>query len=213
MKQTIEKIMNHDIVLLLSVILFLMPCAVHATLYVVEFGDSLPFLGPSADISAVIGDTVQWNGDFTRCPFGSTVVPDGAATWYVTSGHSFSYVITVAGIFYYHYDINSGTGITGSFSAIADSALPVIGAVKNEPASAVIFSSAGQTFLRLNLHADEFVSGSLFTIDGRAMATLINTRLGSGNYTIPVQKIGPGVYIVRILTGEKKVVENLLVVR
>ena len=180
-----------------------------ATTHVVQFGGSLGFVYSPSSFSASVGDTVKWEGDFSMHPLSSTSVPSGAATFHMGSGTSFSYVIHDAGTYDYRCDVHVSIGMVGSFTAAASAVLRHAGVITNS-ASVALFTSGGRTFGRLSLTTGEFVSGSLFGLDGRKLATVINTRLGPGVYAISLSNRVRGMQVFRISAGGREIFKGIL---
>ena len=65
---------------------------------------------------AALGDTVEWQGDFSSHPLESTTIPAGASPFSNGSGTSFSYVIQVAGTYSYQCQVHQPS-MAGSFGA------------------------------------------------------------------------------------------------
>lgn len=74
--------------------------------------------------TAVVGDTVVWEGNFLVHPLSSTSVPDGAEAFSSNSGTAFEYVITVPGSYEYECLVHGTTGMTGLFTADAAAVAP-----------------------------------------------------------------------------------------
>jgi plastocyanin len=211
MKQKFSKTLRFHLFMVCGAIALTLPLSLHAVTHVVQFGGAVGLTYSPSSFSAAVHDTVRWNGDFSMHPLSSTTIPAGAATWHVTSGSAFSYVIRVAGTYHYQCDVHVSLGMTGTFTAAASAVLPGRGTTGNGATSVRIFSSAGRAVMRLNVQSDEVLSGTIFSIDGRKSAAIANTRLGPGDYTIPLQNMGPGAYIVHLFAGKQEIIKNVLV--
>jgi plastocyanin len=66
---------------------------------------------------AMVGDTVEWQGDFSFHPLESTTIPPGATPFSNSSGTTYSYVVEVPGTYNYHCVVHQPT-MSGSFEAI-----------------------------------------------------------------------------------------------
>ena len=96
----------------------------NAVTQVVQFGGTLGFTYSPSSFNAKVGDTVEWEGDFTMHPLTSTTIPTGAASWQNTTGTAFKYVIEVPGSYDYHCEIHYTIGMAGSFTVSATVAMP-----------------------------------------------------------------------------------------
>jgi plastocyanin len=213
MKQCSAKIIMITLWATLGAVSLILPPAVHAAIHVVQFGGALGLVYAPANFAANVGDTVQWNGAFSMHPLSSTTIPAGAATWHNATGTTFSYVIRVAGTYNYQCDLHIALGMIASFTAATSAVFPLANMAKKRAPEIVFFSLAGKTFIRLNMGAAEFVSVTFFTLGGKKAAVLVNTKLGSGSYDIPIPEIGPGSYFVRLIAGEQRIIKNVLVTR
>jgi hypothetical protein len=99
--------------------------------------------------------------------------------------------------------------MVGSFTAEASAVLPGAGAMKKGDAVRLLFDQ-GRIYGQLNLSTDAFVSGALFSLDGRKSATVINRRLGPGVYFIPLQNRVQGMRVLRISVGNREFLMNIL---
>ena len=210
MKNQMVRLLHAGTRIALAAFIFL-GTPVLATTHIVQFGGSVGFAYSPASFPAVVGDTVTWEGDFSLHPLSSTSVPAGAATWHNGSGSSFKYVIRVAGAYHYQCDIHSSVGMTGSFTVTSSAVLPgATGSIAPRAATARVFSAGGNAYLQLNVGVEAFVSAALYSLDGKKLLTIVNTRLETGVYTIPLQKNTRGVHIVRILVGRDEMVKSVL---
>jgi len=69
-------------------------------------------------LEVAVGDTIQWQGDFTLHPMSSTTIPSGALSWNAIAGTIFNYVVTAVGNYDYQCDVHGGFGMVGSFVAV-----------------------------------------------------------------------------------------------
>jgi len=83
-----------------------------------QFGGVLGEVYQPQNLTTGIGDTIQWQGTFASHPLSSTIIPNGAASFHVTSGTVFSYVVTQPGTYNYKCDFHGGNGMFGSFSTV-----------------------------------------------------------------------------------------------
>ena len=111
------------IVAALVVLMALGTSSIKATTHIVNFGGSL---GDSYEPEAMkvnVGDTIIWQGSFSKHPLTLTKAPSGAAgIHHIDSGSSYRYVVTIPGSYEYQCDKHADDGMTGSFVASAASA-------------------------------------------------------------------------------------------
>lgn len=88
--------------------LFLCFTALFATNYTVNFGS---FYYSPDTLQLIVGDQVTWAGSFTSHPLASTSVPFGAASFSSSVGTSYSYTVTVPGIYNYECSIHGFKGV------------------------------------------------------------------------------------------------------
>jgi plastocyanin len=177
-----------------------------ATIHVVQFGGALGFNFSPSSFSAQVGDTVHWVGDFTMHTVTSTSVPAGAASFNNTSGTSFNYIITVPGTYDYHCNFHYTLGMIGSFTATAsgirqeskggNTASPELLEISANP-----IGHNGAT-IRFTVLRPQQITLAIYTMDGRALATLAQGKKEAGNYQValPVDLLANGTYICR-MTG------------
>lgn len=177
-----------------------------ATTHIVKFGGSTGFAYSPISFSAQIGDTVQWNGDFSMHPLSSTTIPSGAATWHAASGSAFVYPVKIAGTFNYKCDLH--VGMTGSFSVPVTATVPV-GGVRSTAMTALITSKSGRSFLQLTLQNSSVVSASLFSLDGREVPVISNTRFEPGVFTVPLHFQGHEFHVLSIRAGNRNLVKEI----
>jgi plastocyanin len=177
--------------------------AAHATTHVIQFGGELGFVYSPSTLNVSVGDTVQWQGDFSMHPLSSTSVPNGAASFHNTAGSSFSYHVTVAGTYHYQCDIHFSIGMVGSFTAIVTgvensqtSLLPAaFGLEQNFPNP---FNPT--TVLSYRLPVASKVNLNIYDILGRKIATLVDEVEPAGSHRIVwnASDVSSGIYFYRL---------------
>ena len=105
------------IIILFVVILFVAAKPAVAKTYVIQFGGSLGLTYSPNSLSVSVGDTIEWEGDFSMHPLSTTSIPAGAATIHHPPGTVFTYPVTVAGTYDYQCDVHYSLGMVGSFTA------------------------------------------------------------------------------------------------
>lgn len=97
-----------------------------ATTHIINFGGVLGFAFSPSSLTIGLGDTLQWQGDFSIHPLSSTTIPAGAATWLVTTGTVFNYVVQDAGTYNYQCNIHFIIGMIGSFTTADSLTAPLV---------------------------------------------------------------------------------------
>ncbi|MBI5475938.1 MAG: T9SS type A sorting domain-containing protein [Ignavibacteriales bacterium] len=85
--------------------------AVHLILFGGDLGENY---SPN-NLTAVVGDTIRWQGNFDLHPLSSTTIPSDALSWQVTTDTIFNYVVTIPGIYNYRCNFHFDLGMVGSF--------------------------------------------------------------------------------------------------
>jgi plastocyanin len=179
--------------------------SVWATTHIVQFGGGLGLVFSPKSFNATVGDTVTWNGDFTMHTTTSTSVPTNAATWNfgLVSATTFSYVIRVAGAYAYQCNVHVASGMVGSFTATASgvrSDPPLFGAGTDGRISVIAVAKTGSPVVQFFVPSTQPVTLEIINLRGESVATVINTTLSAGTYTVPLgNKIrAAGVYFFRL---------------
>jgi plastocyanin len=163
-----------------------------ATTHIVKFGGSAGFKYVPASLSAAVDDTVRWEGDFSVHPLSSTVIPAGSESWHVSSGNTFSYVITIPGTYKYRCDLH--TDMTGEFQA------DMTGISHPGPHFGTQTTAAVMHIISLN---------------GRKRATLPYriTQVGSFSQSSAGKPAADGIYFIKVKYNDKKRVVKFLSVQ
>jgi plastocyanin len=172
-----------------------------ATTHVVKFGGSAGFKYVPATLSAAVGDTVKWEGDFSVHPISSTTIPSGSQSWHASSGSSFSYTIAVAGAYNYKCDVHAG--MTGSFQAgasgIGNSLLPPGRLETGKQTAIASMGSERNLFVNITLPRSGPAVLKIIDLNGRERGTLLNRVLSQGTYSIPFAGMpSDGIYYIRL---------------
>jgi plastocyanin len=162
-----------------------------AATHVVQFGGSFGFAFSPASFTAAVGDTVKWEVDFTMHPLSSTTIPANAASWHVTSGTSFIYVISVPGSYGYQCDLHSSFGMVGSFQAAGSgvrfsNSFP--SANETGRSDRIIVQSAGNYALKFFIPRVERISAWLVDLRGRERPIFVDRMFAAGIYTVSLDR-------------------------
>ncbi|HMD67898.1 MAG TPA: T9SS type A sorting domain-containing protein [Chitinivibrionales bacterium] len=199
----------------LVMVLFLMAKSGWAVTHVVQFGGNLGYVYSPSDFSAMVGDTVEWEGDFSMHPLSSTTIPTGAQSWNNTSGTTFLYVIKVSGTYHYQCDIHYSIGMIGSFEAAAAGVREgkSFGAAGKTDFVAVVKSGniAGPELVFL-LPLAGHAKIEVFDMLGRPVATVANQPFGAGTHSLALdmRRYAAGLYFVKLTAGG---VERVVTIR
>ena len=190
----------------------------YAAKYIIQFGGSLGFVYSPNSLKVSVRDTIQWVGDFTMHPLGSTSVPVGASSFNQGTGTSFTYVITVAGSYAYQCLFHASLGMTGTFTANltgventqASLSPELCGLNQNYPNP---FNPS--TNISFYLPSRSFVTLKIFNVVGCEVATLINEELSGGDHTQQwnAYNISSGIYFYRLQAGGFTETKKLVLLR
>ena len=179
----------------------LFSASLFGTTHQILFGGSLGNTYSPSSLTAMVGDTILWKGDFAVHPLSSTTIPTGAAAWHNGSGTSFNYVITTSGQYNYKCDVHPG--MVGSFTA------PTLGVSQStfSPASAGfesnITTGSGQATVNVNLPRSGSVTIVLFALNGNRISTIEKKRLEAGKHLFRFENRSAGNYLLRVAFGEE----------
>ncbi len=184
-----------------------------ATTHVIQFGGSLGFVYSPKDFSATVGDTVEWEGDFSVHPLSSTTIPANAPSWHNTSGTSFEYVITVPGNYNYQCDVHFSIGMVGSFevSAAAVRQVPLSANAGNPNQVVFVDATASGNSVSFFVPSTQFVTLEVFDLLGRRIETLVNQTKEPGTYTSVLKAGIPahGLYFARLAGNGSEEIRTL----
>jgi len=149
---------------------------------------------------ARVGDTIRWEGDFTRFPMKSKAIPESAPSWAADSGTSFSYEVIQAGTYTYSCYTGVGGVSTRSFTAVGDVAQgslqsddrPTLqlGAIEQNPAK------VGRQIIRYEILVGQKVKLTMYDEAGKVALSLVSGWKEPGNYVVelPFHRLKPGFY-------------------
>ncbi len=169
-------------------VLFILVCYryTEATTRIIHV-QSLSF-NPSAT-DATVGDTIKWVWDIGTHTTTSTSIPGGAAVWDAPIDNvntSFSYIVTVAGLYNYKCSFHQVNGMIGSVNVSPIGIQPVSGSVPE------IFSLSQNypnpfnpvTIFSFGIPKRTLVKLKVYDISGRDVALLVNEVLEAGTYSV-----------------------------
>jgi len=190
----------------------------YAAKYIIQFGGSLGFTYSPNSLKVAVRDTIQWVGDFTMHPLGSTSVPAGAASFTQGTGTSFTYVVTVAGSYAYQCLFHASLGMTGTFTANptgventqASLSPELCGLNQNYPNP---FNPS--TNISFHLPSRSFVTLKIYNVVGCEVATLVHEELSGGDHTQQwnAYNISSGIYFYRLQAGGFTETKKLVLLR
>ena len=189
-----------------------------ATTHLIQFGGSFGLSYSPQSISVAVGDTIQWQGDFTSHPLSSTSVPAGAATFDNSAGTVFTYRVQFPGTYTYKCDIHAPS-MSGSFSATSPTGVdkqkgggqPAEFRLDQNypnpfnPSTRIIYSLAQKSPVTLKL----------FNAIGEEVATLVKGVQESGTQSVYFDGAGlpSGVYLYRLEAGDFVATRRLVLVK
>lgn len=191
---------------ILWIVVFLIPTtAMHATTHIIQFGGSLGLNYSPNSLNVSVGDTVQWEGDFSMHPLSSTSVPVGAQSFHQATGSLFFYPVTVAGVYLYHCDFHFSAGMTGSFNATTT------GIEINRTSFQPDAFRLGQNFpnpfnptttISFDIPFQTYVSIKVYNLVGQEVAIIVNENMTAGSYSKVwnAASMSSGIYFYKLQT-------------
>jgi plastocyanin len=192
----------HRLYLILSAASLLIFAAnIRAVTFTVIFGGDAGYAYSPKTLSAMVGDTIQWQGSFAQHPLSSTTIPANTASWRSETGTNFVYLITQPGTYNYRCDLHPG--MIGSFQA--SSAAGVRNQATGNASSSTrlsmsIITGHNGTFAKFSAHRPTALMIEVVNAQGR---NLLSTRqsVPSGESSVALDPMiqTNGFYIVRIV--------------
>lgn len=196
-----------------ALVVIVMATSASATSHSVKFGGTAGYKYVPATLSVSVGDTVIWEGDFTLHPLSSTTLPAGSATWHVSSGTRFSYVIPAQGKYNYRCDLHSG--MTGSFQTETTGANSLPHAtLTNVNLTVQLMISARETpVLRITTPHAGRLSIQVTDLGGRIVTSGVIAAVNRGTAVFPFAKtLSDGTCIVRIKLDRQEAVRLFTII-
>ncbi len=189
------------------VVFFAATSVANATTHVVQFGGSLGYIYSPDSMNVSVGDTIQWEGDFSMHPLSSTSVPAGAASFHQGSGSVFSYPVAVAGTYLYHCDFHFSIGMKGTFIASASTAVENT-LTSSQPHTFKLDQNFPNPFnpstkISFDIPFQTFVSLKVYNIVGKEVAMIMNGNMAAGSYskTWNAESMPSGIYFYKLTTA------------
>jgi plastocyanin len=206
--------------LLAALLLFLLgtSAAEASVKHIIQFGGTLGLVYSPNSLSVSVGDTIEWQGDFSTHPLSSTTIPATAASWHNGSGTVFDYVVMVPGTYNYQCDVHFSFGMVGSFVATATGVEGEESA--GEPSSFRLYQNSPNPFnpstsIRFDIPQTSQVRLVVYNVLGQQVATLANDVRPAGRYTVlfDAGKLASGVYLYRLTAGDFVATRRLMLLR
>lgn len=182
----------------------------YATTHVVMFGGAVGLAYFPSSFTAKVGDTVKWEGSFSVHPLASTTIPANAASFKMTSGSTFSYVITVVGTYNFHCTVHL---FTGSFMATEATGINPQIIPSSENFSMNTVSVQGKNVVQFVVPNTEAVTLKLFDLTGREVSTVLSRSLDAGAHEAVIGNFPAGLYFIKLFAGGNSLVKELQIVR
>lgn len=199
----------HGRAIIISIILLLSIVAnASAAKYIIQFGGSFGLHYLPDSINVFVGDTIQWQGNFTMHPLSSTSVPVGAVSFHQGSSDVFDYVITVEGAYLYQCDVHFSSGMKGKFFASA------LTGVKNTRTSSLpntfrLWQNFPNPFnptttISFDIPSPTHVSIKVYNLIGEEVAKIVDENMGAGSYSksLNAASLTSGVYFYQLNAGQ-----------
>lgn len=176
---------------IITTLFVLFSITTYATTHIFTFGGSLGDVYSPVLINVLVGDTVVWNVDFASHPLESQTIPAGAVSFACSTGTTFSYVVTMAGDYFFSCDNHST--MTGQIKASEPSSIKNTDS-KNEIS---IYPTSVHTFLKISLPSgSKLLIAEVKNILGQ---TALKFELANGSITtLDLSDLYNGIYFVAI---------------
>ncbi len=207
MKREIDPTAWHHLVRAAILLILVSTVSSARTTHVIEFGGTLGLVYSPNSLSVAVGDTIQWQGDFSTHPLSSTTIPAGATAWHNGTGTVFNYVVNLPGMYNYHCDNHFTLGMVGSFNAAVTS-------VNNQQSSQLPPSFRLEdnypnpfnpsTTIKYELPRTSHVTLKVYNILGSEVATLLDEEMSAGVHSVQwdASGVSSGVYLYQLTAGK-----------
>jgi plastocyanin len=211
--------MRIDSIFRLAVFAFILFCSsqIFATTDTITYKD---YSYSPATLSVKVGDTIVWDGapnatNFNNHPLKDSSVPNGAAHFGpIETGVTFSYVITVPGVYSYRCENHYFLGMRGTFTATGEArvkqAANEILNVSNFPNPLV-----SKTVVHYTLSKPDNVEFRVFDLTGRILYHVSQgyQNIGSHEVNFDASALPSGKYMYVIQSGEAILERQMIVVK
>jgi plastocyanin len=187
----------------------------HATVHVIKFGGSLGNAYSPAALVLSVGDTVEWQGDFSFHPLTSTEIPMGAAGWTSSSGTVLDYIVTVPGTYNYKCEVHAPSmegAFTATLSGITDPELRILPA-RFEVGQNYPNPFNPSTMVSMSLPLAGQVRFVVYNLLGEEVKVVVDGRMNAGVHQVEINGTGlaSGAYIYQLsvdgrVVGTKRMV-------
>ena len=179
----------------------------HATTHIIQFGGSFGLTYSPNALNVAVGDTIEWEGDFSMHPLSSTSVPAGAQSFHQGSGNVFLYPVSIEGTYLYRCDFHYSAGMTGSFTANITT-----GVVQDQtsllPDGFILKQNFPNPFnpttmILFDLPIQTFVSVKVYDLRGHEVTAIVNENMAAGSYSKAwhAASLPSGVYFYQMQAG------------
>ena len=164
-----------------------------------------------------LGDTVVWVGPFSAPhTLQSEVIPAGASTFSKLdeTGGSFSYPVTVAGVYHFECTLHASFGMVDSFTTAT-------AGVNSAPPIHMLFEpiypnpAKGEAMVDFFLDNNEHVTMRIFNSLGNLVETVADKNMDAGPHMImfDTKQLAAGTYLYALQAGDAVLERNLIVVK
>ncbi len=201
-----------------TIVFLTMATVAHAATHIIQFGGTVGFHYSPNSLNVSVGDTIQWEGDFSMHPLSSTSVPAGGLSFHQATGSVFSYPVLIAGAYLYQCDFHAGLGMTGSFTTLLTgientktSFQP--DAFKLEQNFPNPFNPT--TLISFDIPFQTPVSLKIYNLVGQEVATIVNGNMEAGRYSKMwnALSMSAGVYYYRLQAGAYSETRKLVLLK
>jgi plastocyanin len=190
-------------------------CDAYATKYTISF--AYTYYTPNT-LTVAIGDTVEWQGDFSIHPLVWDVIPAGAKPDMEGSlATSLFYVVKVGGTYSYYCTAHGGPGgqgMSGSFST-GESDVKASHQAKTDLFHIMPNPATRMTMIGFSLAQACTTVITISSSDGKIIAVPVNTYLPEGNQMVDfdASRLASGVYSVTLEANGVKISKQLVVTK
>jgi hypothetical protein len=175
-----------------------------ATQHFIHIGEAFSLkVSLNDNLNVLVGDTITWQGDMAVYNLSSVSVPEGATSFYINDGNSFSYVIFLAGDYEYKYAADE----SGSVEQTIVASFPPVESLtilSNFMGSLKVISENGRNILYSISNNPNPIPMTVGIYDeGGRMRSSVPVTLTSAGYILP--QTDRGIYFVMAVNGNGEV--------